>query len=216
MAGWTGYPCIGTSEGVTCPRLALGMLDHASHGGSRCSTSPGPDGRGDRADVDQIGWAQRQNRRWCSPTARQQRGRQLPKSGAVHDQERWTSRAMEARRRGGEHESRPSSIRDKRSPTGSRRSTRHPEVYQAFAKFAAQMRARGYTHYLGGRHHVHRQVPRCGQSRSAMGLQDQQQLCRPVRAEAGRGGSELAGFFAISGGEDGMSNVEVKAGTGAG
>ena len=23
----------------------------------------------------------------------------------------------------------------------------HPEVYQAFAKFAAQMRARGYTHY---------------------------------------------------------------------
>ena len=23
----------------------------------------------------------------------------------------------------------------------------HPEVYQAFAKFAGQMRARGYTHY---------------------------------------------------------------------
>jgi len=104
MAGWTGYPLHWDLEGVTCPRLALGMLDLREPLRTKLLTDC-PDitvGEIVRTfDQIRMGTNVKNPPMVLAHRLMKQRGRQLPKAAPVHDREALDfARAMEALRAG--------------------------------------------------------------------------------------------------------------------
>ena len=104
MAGWTGYPVHWDLEGVTCPRLALGMLDLREPRRQQVlDLCPDLTVEEIVRTFDQIrmGTNVKNPPMVLAHRLLKQRGRQLPKAAPVHDREALDfARAMEALRAG--------------------------------------------------------------------------------------------------------------------